>query len=168
MKNLKFILFIVLVLPFAFVISSAQDVEKTNAVIENVGSAFPLFFKAHGIPNNISGLCTDENSSDAFLEYKGFDAVISNKVIVRVIFFTDSKVFSYKGVTMESTINEITKKLGKPDDEIIREGARGKLLEYEIEDNVISNIYFWFTADDFLEKVSVEMKWIKTTILLSK
>ena len=158
MKNLKFILFIVLVLPFAFVISSAQDVEKTNAVIENVGSAFPLFFKAHGIPNNISGLCTDENSSDAFLEYKGFDAVISNKVIVRVIFFTDSKVFSYKGVTMESTINEITKKLGKPDDEIIREGARGKLLEYEIEDNVISNIYFWFTADDFLEKVSVEMK----------
>jgi hypothetical protein len=75
-----------------------------------------------------------------------------------VIFFPESKVFSYKGVTMESTINEITKKLGKPEDEIIRQGGKGKLLEYSIDDNVISNIYFWLSPDDFLEKVSIEMK----------
>jgi hypothetical protein len=158
MKNLKFYLLSVILIPIALSFSSAQDTDKTQALIDNVGSVFPLFIKANGLPTNISGLCSDENSTDAFLEYKGFDAVISNKMISRVIFFPESKVFSYKGVTMESTINEITKKLGKPEDEIIRQGGKGKLLEYSIDDNVISNIYFWLSPDDFLEKVSIEMK----------
>lgn len=116
-----------------------------------------MFMKDAGIPIDISPLCTSELSNEVFLEFKDFGAVVEKKIVVRVIFFIDSKNFSYKGITMKSTSAQIEKKLGKPEEIIERANGNGYLWEYPM-DEIFSSMYFWFDTKMNLEKVSVELK----------
>ncbi len=135
----------------------AQDANQTQKIINYCGARFNVFMKDAGIPNDISPLCTGENSTEVFFDFKDFGAVIDKKMVVRVIFFSDSKNFSYKGLTMNSTNKDIEKKLGKPNEEIERANGKGYLWEYPIEE-IFSSMYFWFDPDMKLEKISVELK----------
>lgn len=157
MKKLVATTFILILLTSIASILFAQDSKQTTKIINYCGARFNVFLKDAGIPNDISPLCSGENSTEVFFDFKDFGAVIDKKMVVRVIFFSDSKNFSYKGLTMKSTSSEIERQLGKPAEEIQRANGNGYLWEYPI-DEIFSSMYFWFDPNMKLEKVSVELK----------
>jgi len=105
----KLIFVLVLLIP-SFVELNAQDEKQTNKIINLCGARFNVLFKEFANPIDISPLCTSENSSEVYIEFKDFSAVIDNKMVVRVIFFPESKNFVYKGITMTSNSQDIMKK----------------------------------------------------------
>lgn len=157
MKKLATTTFVFILFLSSFTFLQAQDANKTTKIINYCGARFNMFLKDAGIPIDISPLCTGESSSEVFFDFKDFGAVIDKKMVVRIIFFSDSKNFSYKGITMQSSSNDIEKKLGTPNDKIERANGNGYLWEYPL-DEIFSSMYFWFDPDMKLEKVSVELK----------
>lgn len=157
MRKLVATTFVLFLLISSISVVKAQDAKQTTKIINYCGARFNVFLKDAGIPVDISPLCTGENSSEVFFDFKDFGAVIDKKMVVRVIFFSDSKNFSYKGLTMKSSSKEIENQLGKPAEEIERANGNGYLWEYPI-DEIFSSMYFWFDPNMKLEKVSVELK----------
>ncbi len=157
MKKLVAAMFFFLFFLTSISFLNAQDANQTSKIINYCGARFNVFLKDAGVPIDISPLCSGESSTEVFFDFKDFGAVIDKKMVVRVIFFSDSKNFSYKGLTMKSTYKDVEKILGKPNEKIERASGNGYLWEYPI-DEIFSSMYFWFDNDMKLEKVSVELK----------